>query len=210
MNSDSEDEMKIDRTKLMHQKKQENILKEMKSELENSNKATDKEKKMKKRVKKDNREGKQKIDSSKEKLDNHLKSQEFVTQMRDIVISDNENNKANKAATNKLSNLDLMYKTCLNKKLQASLIENDILSVIKMWLEPLPDKSLPNILIRKILLQLLLNMKITIQDLRNSEIGKIIHFYTLNPNECNEVKKVANFLMQKWSKIVVLGENRED
>ncbi|KCZ79781.1 hypothetical protein H312_02833 [Anncaliia algerae PRA339] len=205
MQQSSEDEINIDRKNLMLSKK-------IDEQTDKINRTKNKEKQSKKRKlsSEDDIHKNRNLKTKENKMDYHLKSQEFVSQMRDIVIQDNENNEQNKPATNKLSQLDNLYKTCVNIKLQPTLIENDILSVIKMWLEPLPDKTLPNVLIRKTLLQLLLNMKIKTQDLKNSQIGKIIHFYSLNPNEIPEIKKVANFLIQKWCKIILTDEKREE
>ncbi|ORD98779.1 IWS1 [Hepatospora eriocheir] len=95
-----------------------------------------------------------------------------------------------------------------NINLQEILLQKNVLYEIKLWLEPLPDKSLPNIKIKKQLLELLNGMNlITKNDLLKSDIGKIVNFYAQNMKESYEVRSLASSIIKKW-KLVVIKEER--
>ncbi|EOB14733.1 Transcription factor IWS1 [Nosema bombycis CQ1] len=130
-----------------------------------------------------------------------------LNSIKDFLIScsedDNKSNKSSKPATKKLENLDLFTKTLLNKKNQDILLDDNILGVVRMWLEPLPDKTLPNINIRKRLLEVLKVINVDKNHLLESGIGKIVHFYSLNPKENVEIKRLALEIIQKWTRRVV-------
>ncbi|EOB14725.1 Transcription factor IWS1 [Nosema bombycis CQ1] len=130
-----------------------------------------------------------------------------LNSIKDFLIScsedDNKSNKSSKPATKKLENLDLFTKTLLNKKNQDILLDDNILGVVRMWLEPLPDKTLPNINIRKRLLEILKVINVDKNHLLESGIGKIVHFYSLNPKENVEIKRLALEIIQKWTRRVV-------
>jgi transcription factor SPN1 len=130
-----------------------------------------------------------------------------LNSIKDFLIScsedDNKSNKSSKPATKKLENLDLFTKTLLNKKNQDILLDDNILGVVRMWLEPLPDKTLPNISIRKRLLEVLKVINVDKNHLLESGIGKIVHFYSLNPKENVEIKRLALEIIQKWTRRVV-------
>lgn len=121
------------------------------------------------------------------------------TKLTECVEQDNTNNKNGKPATMKLENIDFFVQTLLNKKYQETLLDEQILSVVKMWLEPLPDKSLPNIIIRKKLLETLKVLNVEKSHLLDSGVGTIIHFYSINPKENLEVKKLALEIIHKWT-----------
>lgn len=54
-----------------------------------------------------------------------------------------------------------------------------------MWLEPLPDKSLPSLNIQKVMFPLLDRMYIDSTSLKMSGLGKLVLFYT----RCDRVDK---------------------
>ena len=110
----------------------------------------------------------------------------------------------------KLENINELQKKILNIQYQEKCIEMGLLTEIKVWLEPLPDNSLPNFKIKKILLDTLFNIKyITKQNLLESGIGKIIHFYAKNTKENMQIRRMAKNLMNKW-KGIIIQETRYD
>ncbi|KAF9763736.1 Transcription factor IWS1 [Nosema granulosis] len=126
--------------------------------------------------------------------------------LMECVEEDNRNNRAKKPGTKKLEHLDFFIQSLLSKKLQESLIEENILGVVKMWLEPLPDRSLPNIAIRKRLIETVKVLNVDRSHLLESGIGKVIHFYSINPKEDIEVKKQALEIIQKWTRKIFKEE----
>jgi hypothetical protein len=64
--------------------------------------------------------------------------------------------------------------TCRNH-LQECLLENDVLNVMRQWLEPLPDGSLPNIKIRQGFLKILTKVR-TLLSLTIYFFDLVLHF----------------------------------
>lgn len=62
--------------------------------------------------------------------------------------------------------------------LQQSILDNNLLEGVRRWLEPLPDKSLPNGIIQKALIPKLVDMDIDSITLKMSGLGKIMLFYS--------------------------------
>ncbi|CAD26349.2 hypothetical protein [Encephalitozoon cuniculi GB-M1] len=133
-------------------------------------------------------------------------SRSLKKRMQDILKKDNANNLEGRPATGKIENVEEISDILMSKALQESLLDEGILDEIKGWLEPLPDKSMPNIKIRKRLLDVLKTMKIHKEHLVTSGVGKIVYFYSINPKESKEVRASAKALVQKWTNEVFKPE----
>ncbi len=70
-----------------------------------------------------------------------------------------------------------------------------------MWLEPLPDKSLPSFSIQKILFSALTQLPIHTEHLRESGIGKVVLFYTKSSMPVESIKRQANLLVREWTRL---------
>ncbi|WUR03083.1 transcription factor IWS1 [Vairimorpha necatrix] len=119
-------------------------------------------------------------------------------EMLNAVLQDNRNNQNKLPATNKLDKLDLFIKHLLNKDSQERLLNDNILEVVRKWLEPLPDFSLPNIKIKKGILEALRNIYINKDLVLDSKIGVILHFYMINPKENKEIRNMAKEIVYNW------------
>lgn len=127
--------------------------------------------------------------------------------MIEALEKDKSHNKNKQPALNRLKLLNSVYSSLLNKNLQKQLLEYNILEVIKEWLEPMPDGTLPNIKIRRVMLDALLNLPVSKGQLMESNgIGKIINFYSKNGSENGEIKGMAIDLVKKWTDILVARE----
>lgn len=69
--------------------------------------------------------------------------------------SDAELNLDNKPAINKLGKLPLLMDVLSKKPLQLEFLDRGVLTLLKNWLDPLPDGSLPNITVRSGVLKIL-------------------------------------------------------
>eukprot|EP00866_Antonospora_locustae_P000149 jgi/Antlo1/149/1814 len=130
----------------------------------------------------------------------------LVEKMRAAAAVDNKNNEEQRPAIEKMALLDGLYGKLINRKYQSALMENGVLAAIRAWLEPLPDRSLPNIKIKKSMLEALMHMKVDTWHLESSQVGKIVNFYSLNPREDKDIRKLARALVQKWTKLVLSEE----
>ncbi|GAU25772.1 hypothetical protein TSUD_222290 [Trifolium subterraneum] len=98
---------------------------------------------------------------------------------------DAELNRNNKPAINKLRKLPLLTEVLSKKQLQLEFLDHGVLTLLKNWLEPLPDGSLPNINIRTAILKIL---------------NDVIMFLSRSDEEINVNRKLAKELVDKWSR----------
>lgn len=134
-------------------------------------------------------------------------SRSLRKRMQDILKKDNANNLEGRPATGKIGNVEEISSLLMNKALQETLLDEGVLEDVRRWLEPLPDKSMPNIKVKKTLLDALKTMKIHKEHLATSGVGKIVYFYSINPKEVREIRALAKALVQKWTNEIFKPEN---
>ncbi|KAK8662088.1 hypothetical protein V6N13_091676 [Hibiscus sabdariffa] len=112
---------------------------------------------------------------------------------------------------NRQTNLPLKrFRRCLSKKhLQQEFLDHGVLSLFNIWLELLPDGSLPNATVRAWLLNLLSHtfpIDITGEDrreqLKKSGLGKVIMFLSKSDEEITANRQLAKDLVENWSRII--------
>ncbi|CAK8540282.1 unnamed protein product [Lathyrus sativus] len=119
---------------------------------------------------------------------------------------DAELNRQFKPAINKLKKLPLLQEVLSKKQLQLEFLDHGVLTLLKNWLEPLPDGSLPNINIRTAILKILNDFPIDLEQfdrreqLKRSGLGKVIMFLSRSDEEINVNRKLAKDLVDKWSR----------
>ena len=84
-----------------------------------------------------------------------------------------------------------------------AILDNGLLDVIRLWLEPLPDRSLPSLDIQSEMLGVLDKLPISGDHLRESGVGKIVYFYSKSPRIEPAMKRKADQLVAKWSRMVI-------
>ncbi|CAJ1937006.1 unnamed protein product [Sphenostylis stenocarpa] len=115
-------------------------------------------------------------------------------------------NRQGKPAINKLKKLTLLTEVLSKKQLQLEFLDHGVLTLLKNWLEPLPDGSLPNINIRTEILKILNDFPIDLgqydrrEQLKKSGLGKVIMFLSKSDEEINVNRKLAKELVDKWSR----------
>ena len=119
--------------------------------------------------------------------------------------ADNEAVKKQKPAIHKLKLLSEVDNILSLRHMHETLLYEGVLNVLKSWLSPLPDGTLPNVMIRGTLLRILQLMNIRPYDdkldkLKSSGIAKIVMFLFKVSDETAENKKIARGLIQGWSK----------
>jgi hypothetical protein len=83
------------------------------------------------------------------------------------------------------------------------LLDAGILTAVKMWLEPLPNRSLPAISLRRSLLELIKMLPVETDHLRESQIGRIVLYFSRRQKEAPDVQRLAKELIARWSRPVV-------
>lgn len=142
--------------------------------------------------------------------DSHI--QELKKEMENAAYEDANNVEQRKGlATNKLKLLPRVSEVLMRKNLADSVLDNNLLESVRMWLEPLPDGSLPAYEIQKVLLNSLIELPIKTIHLRESGIGKVILFYQKSKRVEPTLKRIADKLVGNWTRpILNLSDNYQD
>ncbi|TYG51186.1 hypothetical protein ES288_D10G237000v1 [Gossypium darwinii] len=105
--------------------------------------------------------------------------EKVVAQMEIAATEDIELNIQNKPAIRKIQMLPLLTDFLSKKKLQQEFLDHGVLTLLKSWLDPLPDGSLPNATLRSSILNILtqvMPVDISLEDgreqLKKSGLGK--------------------------------------
>ncbi|GAQ80683.1 hypothetical protein KFL_000590360 [Klebsormidium nitens] len=150
--------------------------------------------------------GKKGRKTEKSDMELQIECEEFIALMAEAAESDAESNRAGRPALKKLQMLPNVVATLSNKKLQMKLLQQGVLIALKQWLEPLPDRSLPNIAIRTAILRVLSGMPIDTSEpdvrdwLKDSYLGRVVMFLSRLPDETADNRAVARDLVDKWSR----------
>jgi len=130
----------------------------------------------------------------------------FIGRMEAAAEDDVEANQAGKPCLNKLKLLPEVENTLAKLELQREFLDSGILATLKAWLEPLPNGALPNLNVRRILLEALHKLPVNVEEperreqLKKSKLGQVVMFLQLNEEETQANRKLARQLVQKWSR----------
>ncbi|KAI7870053.1 hypothetical protein BDF14DRAFT_1874092 [Spinellus fusiger] len=124
-------------------------------------------------------------------------------EMKRAAEDDTLANTQRRPAVSKLKMLTKVTGILTNKHLQDSILDNQLLESIRLWLEPLPDRSLPSLDIQTEMLDILDKLPIGSDHLRESGVGKIVYFYTKSPRIEMRIRRKADQLVAKWSRLVI-------
>ncbi|GJU08519.1 protein IWS1 homolog 1 isoform X2 [Tanacetum coccineum] len=98
---------------------------------------------------------------------------------------------------------------CYRKQLQLEFLDHRVVTLLRNWLEPLPDGSLPNINIRATILRILTEFPIDLdqydrrKQLKKSRLGKVIMFLSKSDEETTSNRKLAKDLIDKWVRMKI-------
>uniref|UniRef100_A0A914CC52 TFIIS N-terminal domain-containing protein n=1 Tax=Acrobeloides nanus TaxID=290746 RepID=A0A914CC52_9BILA len=110
-----------------------------------------------------------------------------------INFSDDRNaNAERRPAIQKRKMLPVFKNALLKADFFDALLDNGMMSAVSEWLAPLPDKSLPALEIRSMLLKILSGFPTLEQGiLKQSGLGKAVMFLFKHPKETRENKNIA-------------------
>lgn len=136
---------------------------------------------------------------------------DFLSSMIQAMNEDLEAYKSGKPALQKLQMLRDVEEMSTKVQCKEPLLENNFLAVIKTWLDPYPDGVLPNVQIRKSLLNILADIPINeelIDRLNTSRgIGFAIHYLSAKDDH-GPTKRAAEKLMQRWFRLITKTSDR--
>ncbi|XP_078428522.1 transcription elongation factor (TFIIS) family protein [Wolffia australiana] len=150
--------------------------------------------------------GKKKKRSEKSPAELAMVVEHLMAELEVTAEEDAELNRQNKPAINKLKKLPLLIDVLSKKNLQQEFLDHGVLTLLKNWLEPLPDGSLPNMNIRTAILKILTDFPIDLEQydrreqLKKSGLGKVIMFLSKSDEETTGNRRLAKDLVDKWSR----------
>lgn len=125
----------------------------------------------------------------------------MITKMNEAAEEDRTLNSQKKPALKKLTLLPAVVMHLKKQDLKETFIDSGVMSAIKEWIGPLPDKSLPALKIREELLKILQELPSVSQEtLKHSGIGRAVMFLYKHPKESRPNKDVALKLINEWSR----------
>lgn len=124
-------------------------------------------------------------------------------QMRAAAIQDGESIRNGQPAVAKLQLLPQVKSTLQKHNLADSILDNNLLETIRMWLEPLPDASLPAFEIQKELFAAIDTLPIKTIHLRESGLGKVVLFYQRSKRPQLSIKRIADRLIGNWTRPIM-------
>ncbi|KAJ0431754.1 putative transcription regulator IWS1 family [Helianthus annuus] len=148
--------------------------------------------------------GKKKKKTEKTAMEIAIVVEKIMAELEVAAEEDANLNRASKPAINKLIKLPFLIEALSKKQLQLEFLDHGVLTLLKNWLEPLPDGSLPNRNIRTAVLEILTEFPIDLyqddrrEQLKKSGIGKAVMFMSKSDEETASNRKLAKDLVDKW------------
>ncbi|KAL6453415.1 IWS1 Transcription factor IWS1 [Candida maltosa Xu316] len=124
-------------------------------------------------------------------------------QMIKAATLDVEKNSQGQIATEKLKLLSEVTDVLSRADLAISILDNNLLEAVRLWLEPLPDASMPAYQIQKELIKSLETLPIKTDHLAASGIGKVLVFYQRSKRTEASLKKIVDRLIGDWTRPIL-------
>ncbi|KAH9838282.1 uncharacterized protein C8Q71DRAFT_750272 [Rhodofomes roseus] len=133
---------------------------------------------------------------------------EEVSRLREAMLSaaqdDEQANREKLPATAKLRLLPQVMEVLRKNSLAQSIQDNNLLEGVRKWLEPLPDHSLPALDIQKEFFPTLKKLEyIDTSALKESQLGRVVIFYTKCKRVTPDIQRLANDLVSAWSRPII-------
>ena len=128
----------------------------------------------------------------------------FLKLMEEAADSDDESIKNKKMGVKKMAMLQQVMDTLARKDMVRVLLDLDLLSVCKRWIQPLPNGTLGNVTLRRRIMECIAAMSgengINSYDLKKSGFGKVVMALYMHKSETPEMKKMLKGIIEQWSR----------
>lgn len=135
-------------------------------------------------------------------------AEEFVSRMEYAADEDDLAIKEKRPGLKKLQMLPTAVDMMTNREMVRPLLESDVLSAVKRWIQPLPDGSLGNVTVRSQMIDVIGKMGtgeehgIDTDDLKKSGFGKLVMTLYMHKKETPTMKKQLKKLIEEWSRTI--------
>lgn len=133
-------------------------------------------------------------------------AQQFLLAMDKAAMQDEVSVEMGRRALRKLKLLKYVQKTLTKHDLMEALLEFDMLSVLKRWIQPYESGSLPNITVRASLLEILKGLPVQMDHLKRSGVGKVLIALLKHPDETEDNKRLIKEIVDKWNRPIFQKE----
>lgn len=123
--------------------------------------------------------------------------------MREAALKDVDCIREAQPAIYKMRMLPEVVGVLQKSALAYSILDNNLLESVRIWLEPLPDASLPSFEIQKALFSALLHLPIKTIHLRESGLGRVVLFYQKSKRPQQVIKRMAQKLLGDWTRPII-------
>jgi len=128
----------------------------------------------------------------------------FMDKMESAAEQDELAVKERRPATKKLSMINEVMEIFMKRDMTRILLDLDVLSICKRWIQPLPNGQLGNVTVRQRMLDSISKMTgefgITPTDLKRSEFGKVVMSLYMHKSETPAMKRQLKALIEQWSR----------
>lgn len=128
----------------------------------------------------------------------------LLARMEQAADEDDEAIAQKRPALKKLQIINEVCEKLANRELMRPLLEHDLLSVCRRWIQPLPNGTLGNVTVRQKLLHSISLMTgengITKDDLKESGFGKVVMSLYMHKSETPAMKRQVKQLIDQWSR----------
>ncbi|KAF5095159.1 hypothetical protein D0Z03_001898 [Geotrichum reessii] len=138
------------------------------------------------------------LDQFQDEMVNNLREK-----MRTAAIEDAECVRNGTPAMSKLKLLPEVKDVLRKGSLADTILDNNLLEAVRIWLEPLPDASLPAYEIQKELFSALDRLPIKTIHLRESGLGKVVIFYQKSKRPQLNIKRTVDKLVGDWTRPIM-------
>lgn len=141
-------------------------------------------------------------------------AEDLISRMNNAYEEDRKANQEKKPAIAKLMMLPEVLEKASKSFLWSPLVDGGLLDVLCKWIEPLEDGTLPNMNVRKTVLQVLSTIPVKGQkavkrdfegiDINHLKcgIGKVVKLLANHPKETPDNVRLANILIERWSRLI--------
>mmetsp|Transcript_10706 Transcript_10706/g.22999 ORF Transcript_10706/g.22999 Transcript_10706/m.22999 type:complete len:575 (-) Transcript_10706:230-1954(-) len=128
----------------------------------------------------------------------------FLKTMEEAADADDTSIANKRPAMKRLAMLPKVMEMLAKKDMTRVLLDLDLLTVCKRWVQPLPNGSLGNVTLRRRIIEAISHMSgengVSAHDLKKSGFGKVVMTLYMHKNETPEMKKLLKAIIEQWSR----------